>query len=188
LEYINGSGAKQAIEALCKQCDSDKIPRQNFHIAVVTGHGSPGPDQPGIVEFRRSKLQPGRPLFTAPDGTHIPLDWHVMRPADVANKVKVRIGEFSHRTNAVLLASCYGATGTAQAIADRLQIPVVATNDIVWVRNDTRNDAVWLSPVRRVLPREAYAPYSLEADRDTQVRSDKTSSTWVVIMPASRPR
>jgi len=187
-EFINGSGAKQAIDALCKRCDRDKIPRQNFHIAIVTGHGSPGPDQPGIVEFRKGRLLPGRPPFTAPDGTHIPLDWHVIRPADVANKVKIRTEEFSHHTSAVLLLSCYGATGTAQAIANRLQIPVVATSDIVWARNDSRNGAVWLSLVRRVLAGETYAPYSLEADRETQVRSDKTSSTWVVIMPASRPR
>ena len=127
-------------------------------------------------EARGSKL---------PDGTLIRLPFVIIPPQKAADQIKTYINGSTCKPNAILLASCYGADGVAQAVANTTGLPVIATHDLVWCRQRRLDGSVRLYPVRRPNDGEKGKAYAQSMDAETEESFDPitTTSTWTLTFP-----
>jgi RHS repeat-associated protein len=186
-DVIRGKSASVVEATLLSYAQSKNIPITSFNVLVAFGHGSETPGQLGIIKYTSTtKLAaPDASKTKLPDGTSIELPFIIVPPQQAAQQIKTHISGCTYKPNAILLASCYGADGVAQAVANTTGLPVIATHGVVWCRQKGRNGPVRLYPVRRPFSGEegkAYAQ-SMNAETNDPFGPITTTSTWTVIFP-----
>jgi RHS repeat-associated protein len=186
-DVIRGKSASNVEDILLKYAQSKNVPIASFKVLVAFGHGSETLGQLGIIKYTSTtKLAaPDANKTKFPDGTPIALPFIIVPPQQAAQQIKTHISGCTYKPNAILLASCYGADGVAQAVANTTGLPVIATHGVVWCRQKGRNGSVRLYPVRRPFAGEEGKAYtqSMDAETNDPFGPITTTSTWTVIFP-----
>ena len=186
-DVVRGTSSSEASRALVKFAESNKIPVASFKLLVAFGHGSAVPGEQGIIKYTSTVITKklGSPMPVLPHGAPVRLPFIILTPQQSAYKIKKYVDGVLIKPNAILLVSCYGADGVAQAVADTMKIPVVATSGVVWCRRRADDNSVRLYPVRRKNNGEGREDYVDEMNRSTEeVFSEiETSSSWRVVFP-----
>lgn len=187
LAVIRGKSAVSVEETLLKYAQSKSIPIASFKVLVAFGHGSETPGKLGIIKYTSTTemVNPEARDIKLPDGTLIRLPFVIVPPQKAADQIKTYINGSTCMPNAILLASCYGADGVAQAVANTTGLPVIATHDVVWCRQRRLDGSVRLYPVRRPIVGEEGKAYtqSMDAETNDPFGPITTTSTWTVIFP-----
>ncbi len=186
-DVIRGKSASNVEDILLKYAQSKNVPITSFKVLVAFGHGSETTGKLGIIKYTSTTeiANPKAQMAKFPDGTPIRLPFVIMSPQQAAQQIKTHISGCTYKPNAILLASCYGADGVAQAVANATGLPVIATHDVVWSKLRKDNGSVRLYPVRRPIVGEEGKAYtqSMDAETNDPFGPITTTSTWTVIFP-----